>query len=256
MAPMAVPIPGVASTPPSSRSNTPNTRPSLKQYANTILPFTRQSGSGKFAPLPCPDDVSTSFKEEGIRQPNFSTYTRVVEATDLSDTVGSWVSWKRGPPRAGSSFTAVPFSRQQGFSAPSPEVLDGQRRAGVGLGPQQGLLSRQLSSECLAPRPQFPDAGVSTSRVRLLPPDHVYLSDPPATAALTYVPPVQDDTVRKLNQAFQGPSAFESSEYDDDLNDGADILEELQVSDGRLLFCHQQAVIGLLHGHCFVCLYI
>lgn len=46
---------------------------------------------------------------------------------------------------------------------------------------------------------------------------------------LTRILLVQDDTVRKLNQAFQGPSAFESSEYDDELSDGDDILEELQV---------------------------
>lgn len=175
MAPMAVPIPGVASTPPSSRSNTPNTRSSLKQYANSILPFTRTSGSGKFAPLPCPDEVSTSYKDEGIRQPNFSTYSRIGEGPDLSDSVGSWVSWKRVSPRAASSFTAAPFSRQQGFSAPSPEVLERQRTAGARLGAVQGLLSRQLSSENLAPRPQLPDAGESLSRVRFLPPEHVYL---------------------------------------------------------------------------------
>lgn len=40
----------------------------------------------------------------------------------------------------------------------------------------------------------------------------------------------QDDTIRKLNQTFQAPSAFESSDYDDDSALGGDVLEQLQVS--------------------------
>lgn len=162
MAPMA--IPGVASTPPSSRSSTPNARPSLKQYANTVLPFTRQSGSGKFVPLPLPDEVSTSCKED--RQPSLTQ--TALEVPSVSDAVGSWVSSKRLPPRAVSSFTvAAPFQRCQGFLAPSSDPREVQSGASGGVGAPKGLLSRQLSSECLAPRPQFPEPVVG-SRVRSL----------------------------------------------------------------------------------------
>jgi hypothetical protein len=163
MAPLAVPIPGVASTPPSSRSGTPTARHSLKQYVGTVLPFTRSSGSGRLTPGPSigsediAREVSTSYTKEEVSRHSSGPSQRG-DGSFLPDSAGSWVSIKRATPRSASTFAAMaPFSRQQGFSAPSPELQEAPRpSAPQGLGAPQGLLSRALSSECLAPRPHLP----------------------------------------------------------------------------------------------------